>query len=396
MTYFLGALALAIGSFSIISNIIFYSSLGTGIYSYTLGFMALCADLLKYAAVKSFNAALGQPDRAVEISSAVIFWVVFTILSLIAGYSFISTAYHQYEDTQMRQSNVYNSSNLSFQNARRKVESLAQFADTASAEAAKEEKARLNSELNQYLQLPAKNGQGTPWGTIGGRTGDCTKTYSYYVKSYCPKIKALQADIEKQDDFVRGHRRFISANSYLEQTSVALSKLSSTGGNAHPGFKNLGGILNIDPETLKGWVTAIMTLFLELATSWLIHMRMRVYQSPTQFRNAQLTNYTHTGYKPPRQVFVQNSSVGSLMPRLPFFGNWSANSDDHLIKQARKALMLGLIKPSGYGLRMWADENGKVLKDSAIKAFQSKWIEEGLIEACKSRNGSNTYRLREQ
>lgn len=396
MTYFLGALAFAIGSFSIVCNIVFYSSLGIGIYSYTLGFMALCADLLKYAAIKSFNAALGQADRGWEISSAVIFWIVFTILSLIAGHSFISNAYHQYEDTQMRQSNVYNSSNLSVQNARRQVESLAQFADAASAEAAKEEKARLKSELEQYLQLPAKNGQGKPWGTIGGRTGDCTRTYSYYVKAYCPKIKALQADIEKQDELVRGHQRFISANSYLEQTSVALSELSSTGGNAHPGFKSLGDMSNIDPETIKNWVTAIMTFFLELSTSWLIHMRMRVYQPPIQFGNAQVTNYTHTGYKAPRQIFVQNSSVGSSMPRLPFFSNWSANSDDQLVKQVEKALRHGLIRPSEYGLLNWANLNGKVLRRSTIKLYQSRWLEEGLIEECKSRNGSNTYRLREQ
>lgn len=392
MTYFISFLALGIGSFGIFCNVIFYSSLGIGVYAITYGIIGFLLDILKYACVKMFNKALSQ-NGAIETYSAFAFWFILSVISFIAGYGFISTALNQFEQTQMMQSNVYNSSLLSVNNARVKVESLANFADSSSADKAKNEKAKLEKELTAYLQSPAKNGQGHIWGTIAGRTGDCSSEYSYYVKSYCPKIKKLEADIDTQNKLIAGHLQYISASAYLEKTSIALSDITSTGGSIHSVFKNIGNLLSVEPAFVRDMLTMITSIIMEIASSWLIFMKTRLYQSPTQFEDVQRINHSNPAYKRLSHDSVKNQSVGLSMSRLPLIGKLSVGKGDQRLKHARKALVNGLIKPSKYGLQKWSKQNGGMLSDSAIADFQREWLKEDLIEECTAANGKCSYKL---
>lgn len=396
---------LALLSVSIIFNFQLFVSFSHTITEFIVfAIMGLAFDVLKMSFALSAGVLWNQLQRPILSIFVSLSWVFLTAVSMVSGFAFLSNMTYDKESESIRESESYKRISEAVVSSQAQADLLSIYASTTTVDKASNKLNSLKKELANYRNKPAYNSVGIQYGTVGSSVKGCTNPRSFYY-SYCPKIFRLNDEIDAKTAFINEqemkHGEYLSAVEVLAERELQLANLAAGGSVASVGntFISIGQLLDLEPVLAKNYslftVSCTAEVFATLALIVFISMLplVPVVPSPMQFGNAQLTNYVPPNYKHPGQVFVQKSSVGSLLPRLPSFGHWSANDDDQLIKQARKALLLGLIKPSGYGLRKWGRENGKVLRDSSITAFQRRWLEEGLIEECQSKNGSNTYRL---
>lgn len=399
----LGGLALL--SVSIAFNFrLFVSFAHTTFEFIAFAILGLAFDVIKIAFALSAGVLWSQLHRYVISVLVSLSWVFLTAVSMITGFAFLSDMSYEKETENIKESESYQRISEAVASSQAQVDLLSIYASTASVDKDSNKLNSLKKELENYRNKPAYNSVGVQYGTVGSSVKGCTNPRSFYY-SYCSKIFRLNDEIDAKTTFINNqdmkHGEYLSAVEVLAERELQLANLSAGGSVASVGniFISIGQLLDLEPVLAKNYslftVSCTAEIFATLALIVFTSLLplVPIVPSTTQFGNAQLTNYAPPTYKHPGQVFVQKPSVGSLLQRLPSFGHWSANDDDQLIKQARKALLLGLIKPSGYGLRKWARENGKVLRDSSITAFQRRWLEEGLIEECQSKNGSNTYRL---
>ena len=377
MNLFLGMMIFLIGGFSIWCNFSFYASFAMGINALALGIFGLVSDITKLVSAKTFSESLVCPNKKGAGLFGIFVWIITSTLSVIAGYGFLSGVLQNHENTQLKQSHVYENGLVAVSNARRKVEELVSYADSGNAEAAKQEKQLLQKELADYIAQPALNGAGKPWGTIAGRVGNCAKKSSYYVKAYCPKIKALETEIAKQNDLVTGYLRYTSATSYLEKTSLKLSDLTAGGGTIHAAFRDIGGLIGASPQIVKILVIGVLALVVEFSTSYFIYLATNVFGTPNSSGYSQET--VDEQYENPRKLVGGSQMTVNKSFRKPIIARLLTVNDSYekRFKKATIALTKTVVDsktgklgteltPSLYGTKAWCLKNGGAVPKSTI------------------------------
>lgn len=406
MNIFLRVMIFLIGGFSMLCNFTFYASFAVGINALALGCFGLISDTTKLVAAKTFSESSINPEKKGAGFSGFLIWTVTTILSFFAMYGFLSGVLQSHDNTQLKASHAYESGLIAINNAQHKVEGLASYANSGNAEAAKLEKQRLKKELKDYIAQPALNGKGVAWGTIASTTGNCSKKTSYYVKAHCPKIEALEAEIEVQSAIIKGYGRYTSATSYLEKTSVKLSDLTAGGDTVHAAFRDIGDVVGISHQLVKIIVLGMLALIAEFTTSYFIYLLTSVFGNPDRLAYDEGT--VSEQYQNPHKMVSVSQSIVNKSFRKPILNRLLTLNDsvDKRFKHATKALNNPVrndktgkwsteIIPSKYGITAWCKQNRGAIPNSLVISWQEQWLEMGLIEPCKSKNGSDTYRVKD-
>ena len=64
-----------------------------------------------------------------------------------------------------------------------------------------------------------------------------------------------------------------------------------------------------------------------------------------------------------------------------------------LFNEATLAIQDGIIRPSKYALQQWAKTKGLALSKKTVEAWQTQWLNDGLIEEATAQNGKRTFKL---
>lgn len=400
-----GFLATSLAIVGITFNVIFYTVIGGGgIYSVLYSISGLLLDTTKFSLVIGVVAFVAAGMVFEAIIAGVLF-IALTLLSLGAGFGFLSNAIEQDESKNLLSSNIYETHQAAVESANARVETYAKFADSSSAELAEQQNSQINDELDDILNSTATNSKGNNAGTVASRVGDCTGN-GFYIRKYCPSIRVLEKKKERKGQAViNGHQMYLAA---LAHRNTALENLSNmttenTTGIINTMFINASVILDISPENAKIGFMGLTATLIELAASILFYLKARLFGVPITHRTEQETEQetehfaSSEGLQISELQLKKNNLKPSLNPILkpiakssPMLVNSTSNK---LYQEAENAIKSGSLKPSLAALRKWKKAKGKKLTDTTIKLWQQSLYEKGIIEICKLPNGLDTYKL---
>jgi len=276
-------LSLVLGGMGLFCNAYFYGSFGSvNDFSGSYALIGLAFDLAKFALVP-VGVYFFARAQILEASLAGGAWLVLTIISLVAAFGFLSLKNSEYEAAALAQSTAFESAKAQVESANAKVEALSKYANSQASDAALQTKAELEAQLNILWSAPAKNSLGHKIGmSVQAKLGNCPGS-SWYHKTYCPKITALEQQIAQAQSKVGGYDQYLAALAFRDNALKQLSELNvDSTSSYHPVFENIAVLLGIHPNNAKVAFITTSAFVLELLASLLIFLRSRLsFQNPT-------------------------------------------------------------------------------------------------------------------
>ena len=279
---FISAVAYGFLAIGLLCNLIFYSTFGSGGSSIVYATIGLLLDFAKIAFIGLFAYVIRDVDRYLFLAAAcILFWLVLSVLSLLASYGFLSQINEQYEAARLKDSAIYAQHQTAVENAQAKLDSLTDYAqlDTAAITSQIASHRQANQTL---LNTSANNSLGQDTGrTVGQITAGCTKD-NWYRNQYCGKLTNNKASIQQLQAKLDGHQRYQAALAHYQTAQQAFSGLTLTGAanQAHPLFINIGQLTNNHPSSVKGIYILLTSLVVELLASILMYARYKLTVEP--------------------------------------------------------------------------------------------------------------------
>ena len=270
-------LSLILGGMGLFCNAYFYGSFGgVNDFSGSYAIIGLAFDLAKFALVP-VGVYFFMRAQTLEASLAGGAWLVLTIISLVAAFGFLSLKNSEYEATALTQSTAFESAKSQVESANVKVEALSKFANSNANDNALQTKAELEAQLNSLWSAPARNSLGHKIGmSVQAKLGSCPGR-SWYHKTYCPKITAIEQQIAQQKSKTGGYEQYLAALAFRDNALKQLTNLNvDVTGSYHPVFENVAVLLGIHPNNAKVVFIATSAFVLELLASLLIFLRSRL------------------------------------------------------------------------------------------------------------------------
>jgi hypothetical protein len=270
---------------SMAANVMLYGSFSDDpFYKTTYISMGLGFDLTK-AFLLIITMLLWVSGLFVLAVFAGLFWCVLTLISVAAGFGFMSVVQSQAESAAVLASARYQSAKAAVSNAEKSVASLSEYADKGQALSAQAKIDEFSAQLTALLNGPARN-------SIGQRTGKTVTTQldqgcpgsSWYHRKYCPEIQQLESEMGKHQSVIEGHQRYEAARVHKDQMLLELTNLDvgtvGATSHLHPMFIGLSKLSGQQADTLKFIFLLVSSLTCELLGSLclLIYSRLSTGQ----------------------------------------------------------------------------------------------------------------------
>jgi len=209
------------------------------------------------------------------------FWTVLTIISISAGFGFMSVVQSQSESAAVLASARYQSAQSAVDNASLNIASLSQYADKAQADTAQAKMDELDGQLTALLSAPARNSVGQKTGkTVKTQLGQGCPGRSWYHGKYCPQIEGLNSDKTKLKAVIDGHLRYVAALTHKETMLNELTGLDvatvGTTSHLHPMFVGLSKLSDYHADTIKFLFLLVSSLTCELLGSFCLLVYSRL------------------------------------------------------------------------------------------------------------------------
>ena len=270
---FFGFVAYGLLGMGMICNMTFYSGFGTGFSSVTYTMVGLWLDLGKVASILALVYFIRRDlDRYfVQASVCAVFLFLLSVLSLGAGYGFLSEINEALEAKRLKESAIYEMHLNAVQEARAQLDNLAQYATVDEASLTAQiapkppiKRCSINRPKTVMDRVRAKPSGKSPI-TALNKTGILVLCG---VANNNALIQQLQAQL-------MGHQRYQAAKAHYQSAQQAFNELTVTGvaNRPHSLFVNLGQMTDNKPESVKGIFLLLSSLMVELLASVLLYLR---------------------------------------------------------------------------------------------------------------------------
>ena len=210
-----------------------------------------------------------------------LFWCVLTVISVAAGFGFMSVVQSETESAAVLASARYQSAQSAVEQASKSVASLSQYADKTQADAAQAKIQALETQLSALLNEPARNSVGQKTGkTVQRQLGQGCPGGSWYHGKYCPQIEGLKAEQAEFKRVIEGHQQYIAALKHKETmlselTSLDVATVGATS-HLHPMFIGLSKLLGYQADNIKFLFLFLSSLTCELLGSFCLLVYSRL------------------------------------------------------------------------------------------------------------------------
>jgi hypothetical protein len=254
--------ALLLSLASMILSSVFGWQLGTGslLLSATFALMLIALALSEFLAA-SYVSLMYQHHDLPGLIVAVLILVSGIAISVVAGQSLVNLKMAEIEEQRRVNSDAYKTWQTQQAAAAERAKTLA--VSDAEFQQAQKTLTALNSELNAYFAQPAKNSRGQNAGqNVGAITSNCTAS-NWYARQYCPKARAISAQIAQQQTIVDKHAQYLAAKQHaaeIENQKPSTGTVDAT----HPGIASLSILFETTPQIVKARVLFFLSLCVEL------------------------------------------------------------------------------------------------------------------------------------
>jgi hypothetical protein len=310
--------ALLLSLASMILSSVFGWQLGAGslLLSTTFAVMLIALALSEFLAA-SYVSLMRQRQDLPGLIVAVLILISGIAISVVAGQSLVNLKMAEIEEQRRVNSDAYKAWQTQQAAAAERAKTLA--VSEAQFQQAQNTLTALNSELNAYLAQPAKNSRGQNAGqSVGAITSDCTAS-NWYARQYCPKARAISAQITQQQTIVDKHAQYQAAKQHaaeIENQKPSTGTVDAT----HPGIASLSILFETTPQIVKARVLFFLSLCVELFAIglWFMLHRSGTRRGPNntppgappfvEANHAQSVSYAHNKTIPAQTGVPNNTS----------------------------------------------------------------------------------------
>jgi hypothetical protein len=292
----------------LLTNIAFYSIFGEGVIAIFYGFVGFLLDVSKITVVLLFSVfAFNLHSNYKEVIVCVVLWVLLSSFSYLAGYGVMLNSMESYEGKRLKGSMVY----------KQHVQQVEE----------------LGNQIVKYARYSAidmlgiRSKMDTLEATLGSLSVKLNACPDRWFKNCINPLKAqiepVKAQLKLLDSEVQGAKILIGLK---QEKKLAESALANLGPQSvqehHPLFVMIAKMRDTTPYLVKGHLTLILSLVLELLGTTLLYLKNRLLQQKyirVLQDDGDVVEYATVNFKQEeKQYSHQNTQLGneSIQPRI--------------------------------------------------------------------------------
>ncbi len=359
--------------------------------------MALLFDSLKIAsAIECKN--IWHRGNEVIATFTFLALILLTGVSIVAGYVYLSNVTHAKTSDNIKESLSYKMSLESVNNAQSSANSLIQFASQSQASTKNARLTEIEKQITEYNTTPVRNYNKHVVGTFGSMNR-CGQGQSKY-NLFCSEVDSLNKEKYKINNWLANHGAYLSAITIVGQRQQSFIELGNGTSNVglvdghqlepFVSFSRWFTVSYIVAESYSMFVLAVMCeLFATLCFVVYSLSNSRPIIGSLMTKLNRQSKQTAIHRKSPSVVsFDENLSVIEHEKKAPSLNRKPLILSDNSYDRITDMVTNGVCPPTLHSLRK---HHGMTKRQ--VDTYQSKWIDDGIIESYDRGNGISTYRL---
>jgi hypothetical protein len=314
-------------------------------------------------------------------------------ISILAGQGILHIAEEKAAKEAMLKSNEYERFLARQQEANDDVKRLA--IAPALVTKAKSDLSRLENE---------HNGLNNKLITLQNKLDNCPKNYfkncinptQAQIDRTNTLIAAVQSDIVKAQAIIEQQNSFLAAKALANELNNK-SFAEEFDSNANKGIDALAIVLNTESEIVSAYAFLYLAIFCELSAIIAFYLWGQSRFERMLYDGYSITTNGQTTYKQQSPVAIPNPNnhAGVSYENRPVQSTSNERNAPKadLFNEATLAVQDGIIRPSKYALQQWTKTKGLALSKKTVEAWQTQWLNDGLIKETTAQNGKRTFKL---